>query len=63
MNNTEPSNLTIYGSIALVLAVFIYGGFYFFKDTIKERNWKMFIYAGAVVLGIAGLAFYIYKWF
>lgn len=59
----EPSTIIYTGLIIIFALPFIYAGYYFVRNTIKQRNWAMFLYAGAMALIIACFAFYIYRWF
>jgi hypothetical protein len=58
MNTSEPRNFIPYLAIILICIAFAFIDYYFFRDTIKERNWKMFIYVGVIALVVGGLFIY-----
>lgn len=54
----EPINVFYYGSILAMLILFAIIDYYFFRNTIKERNWKMFAWVGGIIL-VVGLMIFI----
>jgi uncharacterized membrane protein len=58
MNTSEPRNFIPYLAIILICISFAFIDYYFFRNTKKERNWKMFIYVGVIALVVGGLFIY-----
>lgn len=58
MNTSEPVNFIGYGALAIVFIVLAIAGYYFFRNTIEKKDWKMFVWAGIVGLLVAGLFIY-----
>jgi hypothetical protein len=58
MNTSEPRNFIPYLAIILICIAFAFIDYYFFRNTIKERNWKMFVYVGVIALVVGGLFIY-----